>query len=74
MHDRQNLNALQRTASLASTLFSITSLIIGVSYLWQHRSRSNPGSLQLVRLYDPFACDVLLKNGINRYNISAIGC
>lgn len=47
-----NLNALQRTASLASTLFSITSLITGVSYLWQHRSRSNPGSLQLIQYFN----------------------
>lgn len=49
-HKYQNLHTLQITASLASTLCSITSLIIGMSYLWQHRSRSDPGYLQIVSL------------------------
>ncbi|KAI0064299.1 hypothetical protein BV25DRAFT_1914504 [Artomyces pyxidatus] len=34
-----NLNSLQRTASLASTLLSMLSIVIGVHHVWRHRRR-----------------------------------
>ncbi|TFY71970.1 hypothetical protein EVG20_g1013 [Dentipellis fragilis] len=34
-----NVNSLQRTASLASTLFSMLSIVTGMHHIWRHRRR-----------------------------------
>ncbi|KDQ51537.1 hypothetical protein JAAARDRAFT_62420 [Jaapia argillacea MUCL 33604] len=34
-----NINGLQKTASLASSLFSLTSIAAGVHHVWQHRGK-----------------------------------
>ncbi|KAH7923628.1 hypothetical protein BV22DRAFT_1036108 [Leucogyrophana mollusca] len=34
-----NINALQRTASLASSLFAMMSIAVGVHHVWRHRSK-----------------------------------
>ncbi|KIM75256.1 hypothetical protein PILCRDRAFT_684143 [Piloderma croceum F 1598] len=35
------INGLQRTASLASSLFAMTSIVVGVHHVWQHRQKGS---------------------------------
>ncbi|KII94570.1 hypothetical protein PLICRDRAFT_33372 [Plicaturopsis crispa FD-325 SS-3] len=36
-----DVNSLQRTASLASSLFSVMSIVAGVHHVWQHRGKTD---------------------------------
>lgn len=36
-----DITSLQRTASLVSAIFALTSVIVGVHHVWQHRSKVN---------------------------------
>ena len=37
----QGITTFQRTATLASTLFSLLGIVIGLYHTWEHRIRSN---------------------------------
>lgn len=52
---QQGLNGLQRTASLASAVFSVLGVATGVHHVWQHRAKVNADIDEAVR-HMPSTC------------------
>lgn len=46
----QDITSVQRTASLASTVFSVLSVATGVHHTWQHRNKLDASHADAVRL------------------------
>ncbi|THH29790.1 hypothetical protein EUX98_g4388 [Antrodiella citrinella] len=46
-----NINSIQRTAALTSTIFAVLSIIIGLWHVWNHRTKVNADIIEAVGLY-----------------------